>query len=118
MKFIVGIFGLLVGVAVVMVVVMYKMVNGSYLKIYIFMFDKMKGMKLFIIFFIFDVYCCLIDEKFFWEVLVYKLDVVLFGGDLVEGGVLYVRIEENIKCLIVFVFVIYVWGNNDYEVSQ
>ncbi|MCD2496694.1 metallophosphoesterase, partial [Staphylococcus aureus] len=45
--------------------------------------------------------------------------LVIIGGDLAEGGVPSARIEENIKRLVHFgVPIVFVWGNNDYEVRQ
>ncbi|MED3334311.1 metallophosphoesterase [Bacillus velezensis] len=118
MKLTAGILGSLAGAAAVMAAVMYKTANGSHLKTHTFTLDKMKGMKPLTIFFISDVHRRLINEKLLREAAGYKPDAVLLGGDLAEGGVPYARIEENIKRLTALAPVMYVWGNNDYEVSQ
>ncbi|MBT2575492.1 metallophosphoesterase [Bacillus sp. ISL-51] len=118
MKLAAGILGSLAGAAAVMAAVMYKTAKGCHLKTHTFTLRKMKGMEPLTIFFISDVHRRLIDESLLNEASAHKPDVVLLGGDLAEGGVPYARIEENIKRLTRLAPVFYVWGNNDYEVSQ
>ncbi|MGM9987529.1 MAG: metallophosphoesterase [Bacillaceae bacterium] len=44
-----------------------------------------------------------------------KIDIVIIGGDLVEKGVPFERVEQNIEMLREIAPVYFVWGNNDYE---
>ena len=43
---------------------------------------------------------------------------MIIGGDLLEGGVPLLRARQNIQKLKTLGPVYFVWGNNDYEVSQ
>ncbi|MGC9931539.1 metallophosphoesterase [Priestia aryabhattai] len=47
-----------------------------------------------------------------------EVDFVIIGGDLLEGGVPLLRARQNIQKLKTLGPVYFVWGNNDYEVSQ
>ncbi|WP_235991774.1 metallophosphoesterase [Metabacillus schmidteae] len=47
-----------------------------------------------------------------------QVDVVMIGGDLTESGVPFSRVESNIRALTKLAPVYFVYGNNDYEVSQ
>ena len=46
-----------------------------------------------------------------------KVDLVIIGGDLMESGVPFTRVEENIRKLKKIAPTYFVWGNNDYEVD-
>lgn len=46
-----------------------------------------------------------------------KVDVVIIGGDLLEKGVPLERVKNNIMKLKTLGPVLFVWGNNDYEVD-
>lgn len=67
------------------------------------------------IFFIADVHTRLIKEETLNKVTE-KIDVVLLGGDLIEKGVPFSRLQQNIVKLKRWGAPIYfVWGNNDLE---
>lgn len=68
-------------------------------------------------FFIADIHRRKINEKTL-EKIYEKIDIVVIGGDLIEKGVPFHRIRNNIKKLKKFnAPVFFIWGNNDYEVS-
>jgi uncharacterized protein len=46
-----------------------------------------------------------------------KADFVIIGGDLLEKGVPYSRVEQNLDKLLTLGTVYFVWGNNDHEVN-
>lgn len=46
-----------------------------------------------------------------------KVDFVIIGGDLLEKGVPYSRVEKNLDKLLTLGTVYFVWGNNDHEVN-
>ncbi|CAN7341774.1 metallophosphoesterase [Rossellomorea sp. LjRoot5] len=46
-----------------------------------------------------------------------KTDLVIIGGDLLEKGVPFSRVERNLDKLLTLGSVYFVWGNNDYEVN-
>jgi predicted MPP superfamily phosphohydrolase len=46
-----------------------------------------------------------------------EVDLVVIGGDLLEKGVPFKRVEDNIKKLKALGPCYFVWGNNDYEVN-
>jgi uncharacterized protein len=46
-----------------------------------------------------------------------NVDVVIIGGDLLEKGVPIDRVKENIMKLKTLGPVLFVWGNNDYEID-
>ncbi|MCQ6273850.1 metallophosphoesterase family protein [Bacillus sp. V3B] len=73
-------------------------------------FDKVN------VFFISDIHRRQISESII-EQVTGKVDVVIIGGDLAEKGVPLERIKENIMKLKTLGPVIFVWGNNDYELD-
>ncbi|MDP4161842.1 MAG: metallophosphoesterase [Bacillota bacterium] len=46
-----------------------------------------------------------------------RADIVIIGGDIIEKGVPFNRVKENVKKLKEIGPVYFVWGNNDYEVD-
>ncbi|MCR8846974.1 metallophosphoesterase [Rossellomorea sp. SC111] len=46
-----------------------------------------------------------------------KVDLVIIGGDLLEKGVPFSRVERNLDKLLTLGSVYFVWGNNDHEVN-
>nr|WP_263325880.1 metallophosphoesterase [Neobacillus sp. Marseille-Q6967] len=66
------------------------------------------------IFFISDVHKRKISDEIIHEVSG-KADIVIIGGDLVEKGVSFERVKDNIRKLKKLGPVYFVWGNNDYE---
>lgn len=48
----------------------------------------------------------------------FPVDVIVIGGDLVEGGVPLERVEWNLNVLSRHAPVYFVWGNNDREVDE
>ena len=67
-------------------------------------------------FFISDIHRRIVSESIIEEVSG-KVDVVIIGGDLLEKGVPMERVKENIKKLKKLGPILFVWGNNDYEVD-
>lgn len=47
-----------------------------------------------------------------------KTDVIVIGGDLLEGGVPLERTAHNLRMLSRIAPIYFVWGNNDYEVNE
>jgi uncharacterized protein len=68
------------------------------------------------LFFISDIHRRQISESIIAEVKG-KVDVVIIGGDLAEKGVPLERVKENILKLKKLGPVLFVWGNNDYELD-
>ena len=68
------------------------------------------------LFFISDVHRRKISEKIIEQVQG-KVDIVIIGGDITEKGVPLDRVKENILLLKKLGPVIFVWGNNDYEMD-
>lgn len=68
------------------------------------------------IFFISDIHRRKISEKLLQQVI-NKADIVVIGGDLLEKGVRFARVKENIRRLQSVAPTYFVWGNNDYEVD-
>lgn len=48
----------------------------------------------------------------------FPVDIIVVGGDLVEGGVPLERVEWNLKILSRHAPVFFVWGNNDREIDE
>lgn len=69
------------------------------------------------IFFISDIHRRTVSEKIIEEARSLKPDIVIIGGDLVEKGVPFERVKENLEKLKSLGPVYFVWGNNDYEVN-
>jgi predicted MPP superfamily phosphohydrolase len=68
------------------------------------------------LFFISDIHRRRISEKLM-EQVEGEIDLVIIGGDLMEKGVPFERVRENIRMLKKLGPVYFVWGNNDYEVD-
>lgn len=66
------------------------------------------------IFFISDIHRRTVSEKLLARVQG-NVDFVVIGGDLMEKGVPFQRVQENIRRLKQIGPVYFVWGNNDYE---
>ncbi|MCY7916212.1 metallophosphoesterase [Bacillus vallismortis] len=119
MKLSVKIAGVLTVAAAAMTAKMYSTAKGNHLKTHTFSLSKMKGKPPLTIFFISDIHKRLIDQDLIQKARSHAPHLVIIGGDLAEGGVPSTRIEENIKRLAIFgVPVLFVWGNNDYEIRQ
>jgi uncharacterized protein len=69
------------------------------------------------IFFISDIHRRNIQESIINEV-VNNAEFVVIGGDLLEKGVPFNRVEHNLKLLQKIGPLFFVWGNNDYEVEE
>ncbi|WP_102274724.1 metallophosphoesterase [Cytobacillus massiliigabonensis] len=69
------------------------------------------------LFFISDIHKRVISDQIIQEVKRSKSDIVIIGGDLVEKGVPFERVKENLLKLKTLGDVLFVWGNNDYEVD-
>ncbi|WP_226672989.1 metallophosphoesterase [Rossellomorea aquimaris] len=68
------------------------------------------------IFFISDIHKREISDEIIEEVKG-RADFVIIGGDLLEKGVPFSRVEGNLDKLQSLGKVYFVWGNNDYEVN-
>ncbi|MCK1991350.1 metallophosphoesterase [Peribacillus muralis] len=66
------------------------------------------------IFFISDIHRRIISDRLI-EGALGKVDLVIIGGDLREGGVPLLRVEKNLLKLKELGPLYFVWGNNDYE---
>ncbi|PLS07414.1 metallophosphoesterase [Bacillus halotolerans] len=111
--------GALAIAAAAMTAKMYSVAKGNHLKIHTFTLSKMKGKPPLTIFFISDIHKRIVDHGLLEEAQGHQPDLVIIGGDLAEGGVSCSRIEENVRRLAgLRVPVMFVWGNNDYEISQ
>ncbi|AXI31230.1 phosphoesterase [Priestia megaterium] len=69
------------------------------------------------LFFISDIHKRTVSSKLLGKIPG-EVDFVIIGGDLLEGGVPLLRARQNIQKLKTLGPVYFVWGNNDYEVSQ
>lgn len=69
------------------------------------------------IFFISDIHRRVISDEIIDQVKEEKVDVVIIGGDLLEKGVRLEQVKENILKLKGLGPVLFVWGNNDYEID-
>lgn len=70
------------------------------------------GLKLF---FISDIHKRIISQKITARLQISDVDLIIIGGDIMEKGVPFDRVENNIKKLVKIAPVYFVWGNNDYE---
>ncbi|PFA63845.1 metallophosphoesterase [Bacillus sp. AFS015802] len=68
------------------------------------------------LFFISDIHKREISEEIIEQVKG-RADLVIIGGDLLEKGVPFSRVERNLDKLLTLGPVYFVWGNNDYEVN-
>ncbi|MFE8695627.1 metallophosphoesterase [Cytobacillus sp. FJAT-53684] len=69
------------------------------------------------LFFISDIHKRDISDQIIQEVKNLKADIVIIGGDLVEKGVPFEKVRSNLLKLKTLGDVLFVWGNNDYEVD-
>ena len=69
------------------------------------------------LFFISDIHKRVISDHIIQDVQRSKADIVIIGGDLVEKGVPFERVKNNLLKLKTLGDVLFVWGNNDYEVD-
>ncbi|MFC3882752.1 metallophosphoesterase [Bacillus songklensis] len=68
------------------------------------------------IFFISDIHRRHVSKKLLEQVK-RKVDFVVMGGDIIEKGVPFERVRENLRTLKKLGPLYFVWGNNDYEVD-
>lgn len=68
------------------------------------------------IFFISDIHRRVISDQII-ETVQNEVDLVIIGGDLLEKGVSFDRVEYNLLKLKSLGPVFFVWGNNDFEVD-
>lgn len=70
------------------------------------------------LFFISDIHKRLISDKIIQDVKAKgKVDLVIIGGDLLEKGVDFQKVRQNLTLLKQLGPLYFVWGNNDYEVD-
>ncbi len=104
-------------VATSMIFIMYrtaKLERVLYQELYFEDFPKsMEDSK---IFFISDIHRRVISDRLI-ETVRHEADIVIIGGDLLEKGVPFARVEQNIVKLKKIGPVYFVWGNNDYDVD-
>ncbi|WP_349410803.1 metallophosphoesterase [Pseudalkalibacillus sp. SCS-8] len=75
--------------------------------------ESFNGLK---VFFISDIHTRQIDNRLLDQVDE-EVDLVIIGGDLIEKGVPFDRVSENLNQLSKLAPIYFVWGNNDYEVD-
>lgn len=73
--------------------------------------DAFDGLKLF---FISDIHRRVVPDEVIRKVKG-AVDFVVIGGDIMEKGVPFQRVEENLDRLLKIGPVYFIWGNNDYE---
>ncbi|MGB7999414.1 MAG: metallophosphoesterase [Anaerobacillus sp.] len=73
-----------------------------------------EGFESYRIFFISDLHHRLISARILNKVRG-KVDVVIIGGDVMEKGVSFDKVKQNMKELRSLAPCYFVWGNNDYE---
>ncbi|WLR53128.1 metallophosphoesterase [Bacillus tianshenii] len=78
--------------------------------------DFPKNLREVRLFFISDLHKRTVSDKMI-EMIQGKADIVLIGGDLVEKGVPFEQVRNNLRKLKQIAPVYFVWGNNDYEVD-
>lgn len=66
------------------------------------------------IFFISDIHNRVISNKVL-EKVKNQVDIVVIGGDVMEKGVSFSKVRQNMKALRAIAPCYFVWGNNDYE---
>ncbi|MDG5470670.1 metallophosphoesterase [Jeotgalibacillus sp. ET6] len=86
--------------------------NVNYTKIEL---DHYKSEREFSFFFISDIHRRILDLN--WIKTIPSADAVIIGGDLIEKGVPFSRVEKNIQLLSKLGPVYFVYGNNDEEVD-
>ncbi|MBP2240708.1 putative MPP superfamily phosphohydrolase [Cytobacillus eiseniae] len=69
------------------------------------------------LFFISDIHKREVTDQIIEEVQKLKVDIVIIGGDLLEKGVSFEKVKKNLQKLTSLGDVLFVWGNNDYEVE-
>ncbi len=80
--------------------------------------DGLKGKEL-SVYFISDIHRRRIDEHLLRKVRSFgKIDIVIIGGDLAEGGVSLSSIDRNVERLAQLAPIYFIWGNNDREVGE
>lgn len=78
--------------------------------------ERFPNTEKFRLFFISDVHKRLISEQTIQQIK--NVQLVIIGGDLLEKGVPFERVRENIHILKQLQApIFFVWGNNDYEVA-
>ncbi len=99
------------------IIYMWKVARENHVKHHELFFENLPGsFSGYTIFFIADVHRRLIDDEIITRIK-NKANMIIIGGDLTEKGVPYSRTEENIQKLRSVAPVIFIWGNNDYEVN-
>ncbi len=95
---------------------MFKKAHADYLEKTIWEEEKFSNTKPLTIFFISDIHKRIINDETLSKTD--EVDLTVIGGDLCEKGVSLKRIKENIvKLKNLNAPVIFVWGNNDYEIN-
>ncbi|MGY3714152.1 metallophosphoesterase [Sutcliffiella cohnii] len=114
---IIGILICLITTGIVLLVYMYKLAHENNVIINTFTFTKYpSSFRPLQLFFISDIHKRVIDDNLIVQIKT-PVDAVIIGGDLLEKGVPFSRVEENVKKLQKIGPVYFVWGNNDYEVD-
>lgn len=71
------------------------------------------------VFFISDIHRRRIDDELLRKVVKEgPIDIVIIGGDLAEGSVPLLRIDQNVEKLSKLGQLVFIWGNNDREVGE
>lgn len=108
---------MLIGIAIWLLVKMYREALEDHVKYEMFYFPNFPStFKEITLFFISDIHRREVSNKIINEVK-NVAEFVIIGGDLMEKGVSFQVVEENLKKLKQIGPVYFVWGNNDYEVD-
>lgn len=99
---------------VIFLVYMYKEAHLNIIRQHEFSFSTKQFDQPLRIFFISDIHRRYIDPTMMKR-LKNEVDLVIIGGDLLEKGVPFHRVESNIQALKSLGSVYFVWGNNDHE---
>ncbi|WEZ09734.1 metallophosphoesterase [Priestia flexa] len=118
MIMIIGIIGVLVVAAIVLLTYMAKEAQRTVVEQeHIEVKGVPKEWQSLRIFFISDIHKRTVTKSLIEQVKGH-IDFVVIGGDLAEKGVSLQQIEANIKQLRQLGSIYFVWGNNDYEINQ
>ncbi|HZG70034.1 MAG TPA: metallophosphoesterase [Chondromyces sp.] len=107
----------IIGITASFLIVMFKEAFRNEVKKEYIVLPSFPGEEPFSLFFISDIHRRIVHPSIIEEVKG-KADLVIIGGDLAEKGVSWERIEQNIEALQTIAPVLFVWGNNDYELEQ
>jgi uncharacterized protein len=104
-------------IAIIMILIMYRTAKLERVLFQDLYFEDFpKSMEESKIFFISDIHRRLLSDRLI-ETVRHEADFVIIGGDLLEKGAPFARVEQNIVKLKKIGPIYFVWGNNDYDVD-